>query len=235
MKYYTAIASFLLACGIDHRKLVAKEHRPKSQDPEPREYSPEDMQKFLAACISERDRLVFESYLQTGGREQEIAFLEWTDCNLSQGIITIRKEKRLTLMVDGEPKQYRYRSKTRRARNIPIVPDLLKKLQAWQKKNPNTRFVFGTKADLPDSHFLRAVKRTANRAGLSCGKCEGCIKRKECENWDLKTFRVRSPRGLCAAASIFAPFSTSWGIQRSARQGYCSLWEFPVHIKSVRG
>jgi Phage integrase, N-terminal SAM-like domain len=33
---YTAIASFLLRWGIDHKNLLAKEHRPTSQDSEPR-------------------------------------------------------------------------------------------------------------------------------------------------------------------------------------------------------
>jgi hypothetical protein len=44
------------------------------------------MQTVLNACISDRERLVFDTYLKTGGREQEIAFLEWIDCNWSQGI-----------------------------------------------------------------------------------------------------------------------------------------------------
>lgn len=59
----------------------------------------------------------------------------------------------------------------------------------WHKKNPHTRFVFGTSSDLPNGHFLETVKRTAYRAKLNCGKCSSCIERNECEHWDLKTFR----------------------------------------------
>ena len=81
------------------------------------------MKKILVTCDSARDRLAFETYLKTDGREQEIAFLERTDCHWSQSNITIKKEKRLTLMLDGTQKHRRYCSKTRRtgiSRSFPI-------------------------------------------------------------------------------------------------------------------
>lgn len=187
--YYSAIATFLNSCGVDHKTLVAKEHRPRQDDPLPVEYDQDDVKAFLAACNSEYHALAFETFLKTGCRELELAFLEWTDIDWRTGTITIQGEKRLTLIVDGEPKEFRFRTKTRKPREIPIEPALSPKLKAWQKQNPHTRFVFGTSSDLPNGHFLDAVKRTARRAGLNCGKCPTCIEKNECEHWDVKTFR----------------------------------------------
>jgi integrase len=187
--YYSAISTFLATCGVDHKKLVAKENRPKKEDPLPVEYDPEDVKRFLAACNSEQHSLVFGTFLKTGCREQELAFLEWTDLDWRSSTITIRGEKRLTLMVDGKMKVFRFRTKTRKPREIPIEPALLPKLKAWEDEHPNTRFVFGTSSDLPNGHFLDAVKRTARRADLNCGKCRTCIEKNECEHWNIKTFR----------------------------------------------
>ncbi len=81
--YYSAISTCLASCGIDHKTLVARENRPKKEDLLPVEYDPEDVKIFLAACSSEQHSLVFETFLKTGCREQELAFLEWTDLNLA--------------------------------------------------------------------------------------------------------------------------------------------------------
>lgn len=187
--YYSAIGTFLASCGIDHKTLVAKENRPKKEDPLPVEYDPEDVKRFIAACNSVQHALVFESFLKTGCREQELAYLEWTDLDWRTSTIIIQGEKRLTLVVDGKPKVFRFRTKTRKPREIPIEPALLPKLKAWEGEHPQTRFVFGTSSDLPNGHFLDAVKRTAHRAGLNCGKCPTCIQKNECEHWNIKTFR----------------------------------------------
>jgi integrase len=197
--YYSFICTFLLTCGIDHKTIVAKENRPRKDDPLPVMYSEEQVNQFLAACTTERDRLVFETYLKTGCREQELTFLEWTDFDWGENSITIHGEKRLKLQVDGTEKEFRFRTKTRKSREITLEESLFKKLRAWHKKNPHTRFVFGTSSDLPNGHFLETVKRTACRANLNCGKCRSCIEKDECERWDLKTFR-----------STFA----TWALQR---------------------
>ncbi|MDR3725282.1 MAG: hypothetical protein P4K83_12465 [Terracidiphilus sp.] len=47
--FYSAIATFLNSCGVDHKTLVAKEHRPRHDDPLPVEYDPEDAKAFPVA------------------------------------------------------------------------------------------------------------------------------------------------------------------------------------------
>jgi len=64
MNYYGAIAMFLRSCGIDHKSLVAKEHRPHKEDPDPEAYTEDEVNVFLAACNSERDWLSFEFLLK---------------------------------------------------------------------------------------------------------------------------------------------------------------------------
>lgn len=187
--YYTAIGTFLKSCSIDHKELVARENRPRKDDPLPEEYTPEEMERFMAACTTERDRLAFETYLKSGCRELELSFLEWTDIDWTNNAITIQGEKNLELLVGGKPQQFRFRTKTRKSRTIPLEETLAPKLKAWYKAHPQTRFVFGTAGDLPNYHFLEAVKRTAFRAGVNCGKCANCIKKDECENWTIKKFR----------------------------------------------
>ena len=92
MNYYSSIATFLRSCGIDHKNLVAKEHRPHKEDPDPEVYTEDEICKFLAACNCQRDRLFFEFLLKTGAREKEATHAEWTDINWTENAITIHGE-----------------------------------------------------------------------------------------------------------------------------------------------
>jgi len=190
MNYYSSIATFLRSCGIDHKSLVAKEHRPHKEDPDPEAYNKDEINVFLAACNSKRDRLFFEFLLKTGAREKEATHVEWADINWAENAITIHGEKNLKVLVGGKEKKLRFRTKTRRSRDITLEQELLVKLKAWRKQNPNARFIFGTASDLPNGHFLETCKETARRAGLNCKQCQGCIDRKECEDWFLHKFRA---------------------------------------------
>jgi integrase len=190
MNYYAAIATFLRACGIDHKALVAKEHRPYKEDPEPEAYTDDQIKKLLAACNCERDRLFFEFLLKTGAREKEATHAEWTDINWTENVITIHGEKNLRVRVGGKEKQLRFRTKTRRSRDITLEQLLLHKLKKWRAKNPATRFIFGTASDLPNGHFLESCKEAARRAGLNCKRCQSCLERGECENFFLHKFRA---------------------------------------------
>ena len=61
MNYYGSVATFLRSCGIDHKNLVAEEHRPHKEDPDPEAYTEEEICRFLAACNWERDRYSLSS------------------------------------------------------------------------------------------------------------------------------------------------------------------------------
>jgi integrase/recombinase XerD len=70
---------------------------------------------------------------------------------------------------------------------------LLRKLRIWQT-HATSAFVFPTKGGKPDHHFLRRLKRIAQRAGLNCGECRdrsgrSCGKFAVCKAWGLHKFR----------------------------------------------
>lgn len=178
--HFAHIRAFLRSCGVDVKKLIPeKKDLPQKNDPLPEAYTQEEVEKFLAACNSARDRMVFEFFLKTGVREKELAYAEWSDIRWTEGV----------LLVQNKP-HYDFHTKTGKPRKITLEAVLLEKLAAWRRCRPNTRFVFGTKTDKPNGHFLEACKRTAHRAGLNCGHCAPCLEKDECERWYLHKFRA---------------------------------------------
>ena len=192
MNYYSSITAFLNYVGVDHKKIVAKEHRPHQTDPDPEAYTEEEARKFLDALTNEKHRLFFEFLLKSGCREKEATHLEWTDLDWDESCVNIQGKKSLNLIVKGEQKHILFQTKTKRARSIPLEAGILEKLRHWQRKNPTTRFLFGSRSDFPDNHYLETCKQTAFRAGLNCGVCDSCsrTKGKECERWFLHKFRA---------------------------------------------
>lgn len=178
--HFGHIRAFLRTCGVDVKELLPeKKDRPQKNDPLPEAYTQPEVEGFLAACNSTRDRLVFEFFLKTGVREKELAYSEWSDIRWSQSI----------LIIQNKP-HYNFRTKTGRPRNVTLESGLLAKLGEWKHGRPNTRFIFGTSSDKPNGHFLEACKRTARRAGLNCGHCKPCIEKDECERWYLHKWRA---------------------------------------------
>jgi len=120
MNYYGSITTFLRSCGIDHKSLVAKQHRPHKEDPDPEAYTEDEINAFLVACNSERDRLFFEFLLKTGAREKEATHAERTDINWTENAITVYGEKNVKVVVGGKEKKLRFRTKTRRSRDTEL-------------------------------------------------------------------------------------------------------------------
>jgi len=190
--YYETICVFLNHIGIDHKQIVAKEHRPNHRDPDPEAYTEDEVRMFLAAVTNERHALFFECLLKTGMRERECTHLEWSDINFADYVVTVQGKKTMTLIVGGREKEIVFQTKTKRSRDITLESALLQELKSWREKNPKTRFVFGSRRDLPDGHFLEVVKETARKANLNCGVCGSCLKTKgqSCEKWFLHKFRA---------------------------------------------
>ena len=155
--HYTSIATFLLYCGIDHKKLLPLNERPKPHDPDPEAYTLEEIQRFLFCIERERDRLFFEFLLKTGAREREATCLEWSDLTFGDNP---------TVKFQSKP-HLKMRIKTGKSRVVPLEGDLADRLEAFQKQNPDTKLVFGTSGDKPDTHFYETCKDTAKKAGLN--------------------------------------------------------------------
>ena len=124
-------------------------------------------------------QIVIEMGLKLGLREQELMYAEWTDLDWQESAFRVQGKK-----------FWDFRVKDSEQREIPCSADLLKTLRAWRKKHPNSRLIVGTANDSPDTHLLRSLKRLAKRAGLNCGKCDGCnLKLNECQGWTLHKLR----------------------------------------------
>jgi integrase len=173
-----SLMSFLKFCGLPTAKLLDHNERPVKPENTPESYDLKDVKTLLDNC-NPYNRIVFESFLKLGLREQELAFLEWPDVHWQDCVVTLRNKPELGFTI-----------KTYQGRSIPVEAGLLTRLRAWQLSRPGTRFVFGTSTDRRNTKLLLALKGAVRRAGLNCWKCDTCKSRKECERWFLHRFRA---------------------------------------------
>jgi integrase len=131
---------------------------PGKNDPPPEAFRQEEMDKFFFVITEERDALAFELFLKTGPRERELTNLEWADLELDFPRVWYRCKK------DASGK-FTFRTKTGKGRCSSGTQRLAEKLCAWRQKNPNTRYVFGTREDKVEGHFLRLMKHYAKLSG----------------------------------------------------------------------
>jgi hypothetical protein len=52
-----------------------------------------------------------------------------------------------------------------RTQTITLEEGLAEKLHAWRRENGDRKYVFGTKADKVEGHFLRSMKQYAKLSG----------------------------------------------------------------------
>ena len=147
------VVSFLKASG--RTGIVQRGDWPRYTEDEPEIYEREDLDKFFNACDND-ERALFEFFLMTGMREQEVQHAEWTDVNLSRGVVTVRYKP-----------EYGFSPKTYKGREIPIANKLVSALKRWKLRSNGSSLIFPAKNGSPDGHFLRYCKRIAKRAGLN--------------------------------------------------------------------
>jgi len=135
------------------RGLVAKSDWPQFVEAEPEMYEQEDLDAFFAACEPD-ERVLFETFLMSGLREQEVEHLEWTDVNFARGTLTVRQKP-----------QYGFIPKTYEEREVPIPDKLVTSLKRWKQKSTSS-LVFPASNGDPDGHLLRYCKAVAKRSGL---------------------------------------------------------------------
>jgi integrase len=180
------LKSFLKFANADFTILPEK---PKYEKTLPTVYTLQETASLLKASKADGNGymgLVIEFGLKCGLREMEIVHLEWPDIHWTDKV----------LRVQGKP-LWGFRVKDSEQRDVPVPDDLLAHLKTWQEnatsvasaKHGKARLILGTKKDRPNSHLLRQLKRLANRAGLSCGTCDGCKNENECREWTLHKLR----------------------------------------------
>jgi integrase len=190
---YTTLRCLLRHMNIDPNKLVGKaanqelKSKPKT---EPEVYTNEEIEKLFAVATPYH-ALAWECFLKFGFRDEELAFLTWQDINFDAKTVSV------TYKPGFKPKDHEERT-------VPCPETLLDKLKAWHDAHPSTRYVLGTSSDKPNIKFLKALKSDWRRAGMNCGRCEGCTRlvtyvtpagkthtraQQECEHAYLHKFR----------------------------------------------
>lgn len=142
---------------------------PKTAEKQIEAYTPEELRKFFAAC-NDDERTLFQVFLCTGFRAEEISTLQWLDIHYDTGKISVSPKPDFGF----KPKSYEIRS-------VEVPSALLTTLKARQRLS-KSGLVFPS-APHParpeygggsvDGHMLESCKAIAFRAGLNCGRCKG--------------------------------------------------------------
>lgn len=149
---WLAFHSFLKHFEIT--RITKRGDAPKFVEEEPEAYTQAEMTTFFAAC-NPYQRLLFQFYLKTGARMQEVRSCEWADLNFAT-----RQFK-----IQAKP-EHDFRPKGWEERSIPLEEGLALALEARRKAFPKGKLVFPTKSGNLNGKMLEACKRIAKRAGL---------------------------------------------------------------------
>jgi integrase len=176
----TALKTFFIEYSLAWPML--KNDRVKYTEPLVRAYSEEDLRR-LYSVTDEEETDLFQFFLVTGGREQEVGTATWTDLDFDRHEFLIQDKRDLD-----------WSSKDREEGGIPIPEDFIERMQTRRRRYPDSRFIFGNALGKPQGHFLRQLQRLAKREGLNCGGCvnrkgESCSCNAMCSSWGLHRFR----------------------------------------------
>jgi integrase len=185
---HAAVKAFILWLKMDP-KLLGR--APRYEKKLPKVYSTDQISSLIgenAAQAQGKGRtgndsdvmaVTLDVLRMAGLREQEAIFLQWPDIELASGVIKVRSKPKLGFKI-----------KDKEQRDVAIPAELVRVLKAWKRKRPDAKFVLGTEGDRPNYKMLRSLKRLARRAGLNCGRCDGCqADHQECREFTLHSFR----------------------------------------------
>jgi integrase/recombinase XerD len=175
----TDLGTFLHANGVTlslHQSYTEKKVRA---------YSVAELRALNAASTDEEWQ-VWQFFLSTGFREDEVAHACYTDIDFKAKTIDVR-----------EKRQFNWEPKDKAERTVPVPDSLLELLSVRKSMHQGDWLIFPNRDGNPQGHFLRILKERALRAGLNCGHCTGTLDGKTvsckyvacCEHWILHRFR----------------------------------------------
>jgi integrase/recombinase XerD len=144
----TYVGVFLHASGVSKEVKLHQRYTEKIVEA----YSREELDLFFESCDEEEWGL-FQFFLCTGMRDQEVAHAEYKDVNFQHGFITVKEKDDWT-------------TKGRKERRIPIPDHLIRTLEIRRRKYQDAKLIFPNGVGEPDQHFLRTLKAAAKRANL---------------------------------------------------------------------
>jgi integrase/recombinase XerD len=175
-----SILTFFRRNGID--KLLISADMPRFVEKKVAAYNEIEL-KALFAAANDEERLAYQFFLYSGGREREVSYATWRDIDFQSKTFTITAKPDLGFT----PKDFEERS-------VPLPDALVDALHERRRLYPDSRLIFTNKVGGVEGHFLHRLKRLALRAGLNCGHCVNkkglsCKKHPVCDNWELHKFR----------------------------------------------
>jgi len=186
------VLTFLRDIGFEIK--MRKGDWPRVTEEQPESYELADLDRLFANMkVDQRD--VYQTFLQSGFRKQEVEFLAWTDFDAKRGMLAVTKKPGLKFDVKNYVE-----------RTIPIPPALVQRLELRRLRYPSSVLIFetgdsnvakGMRGGKSDTKMLEKLKAIAWREGLNCGRCEsvwkgvaaGCGERPICRKWTLHKFR----------------------------------------------
>jgi integrase len=174
------VVTFLRAHGITNITL-----RHKYTEKKVKAYSVEELRALNAASTDEEFQ-IWQFFLGTGFREDEVAHACDTDVDFKMKTISVL-----------EKRQWNWRPKDKEERTVPIPDSLVEVLKVRKAMHPEGWLIFPNTNGNPEGHFLRMLKERALAAGLNCGHCTSTLSGKAvsckdaacCEHWILHRFR----------------------------------------------
>lgn len=128
---------------------------PRFVEEEPQIYEQETLDKFFAEC-GDDEGLLFEFFLMTGMREQEVMYATDRCIDFENGTVSVRHNPQF----NWTPKMYKERT-------VPVPSFLIEKLKRMLVGRGRGGLLFPTKSGLPKFDFLDMAKAIARRAGIA--------------------------------------------------------------------
>ena len=181
---------------------------PAYEEKVPTIYSRDQINRLLQAANPYKQLMILLAY-KCGLREQEMAYLCYFDIDYERKVLKVQGKKYTDIYPKAEAQRvmemlrereersarkldtvWAFRVKDKEQREIPLTDDLIEALRARRSAHPRDILVLGTSARRPNTKLLKGLKVLARKAGLNCGRCEGCrSKSQDCHEYTLHRFR----------------------------------------------
>jgi integrase len=185
--HITRIVTLLRAHNVTG--LLGPSDMPTFDEKAPTAYDPDQL-KALFTAANDDERTLFEFFLATGFREQEVMHCTWRNVDFKGKVVTVMSKP-----------EFGFRVKDKEERSVP-VPDSLVEALTRRKARSTSMLIFPGPNKKPNGHFLRILQLLAFKAALNCGEC---IRKPG----KTKTGKTKGPR--CCAMH---PVCAEWGLHK---------------------
>ena len=132
--------------------LLSASDKPQYEEKDVEAYDSDQIGALFEAGDAEA-RMLFEFFLGTGLREQEVMYTTWKNIDFKGRVVAVRSRPELGFKI-----------KDKEERSVP-VPDSLIASLTQRKRQSGSMLVFPGRGGKPSGHFIRILQKLALRAG----------------------------------------------------------------------